>query len=398
MKAITRKKIFIVSPIPILPGNVISRHSKDLTELRKIEAQIRRDIDDGLDTYAMGNATLNYLYDRYISLKSNLKSTTIWNYKNLYDSYVRSGFGNRKVASIKYSDIMAFYQSLLDKGLSVSVVDSVHTLLHPTFALGVRDDILRKNPTDGVMAELKKNNKIKKNSGIRNALSPEQEKAFLKCLDNPEYSRWRPLFYVMFGTGVRISELIGIIWDDVDFEKRVLHIKRNVTYCPRHDNDYRCEFRVSTTKTQAGIRKIPMVDKVYEAFMEEKKYQDENDLHCKVCVDGVEGFVFFNRFQKLHSQYTVNRAIKRIVTKYNYDEEVKAIKQRREPLFIPDFSCHIIRHTFCSRLCENETNIKVIQSVMGHADAETTLNIYAQVFDAKKTETMNEISDKGLLL
>ena len=87
-----------------------------------------------------------------------------------------------------------------------------------------------------------------------------------------------------------------------------------------------------------------------------------------------------------------------IVTKYNYDEEVKAIKQRREPLFIPDFSCHIIRHTFCSRLCENETNIKVIQSVMGHADAETTLNIYAQVFDAKKTETMNEISDKGLLL
>ena len=53
-------------------------------------------------------------------------------------------------------------------------------------------------------------------------------------------------------------------------------------------------------------------------------------------------------------------------------------KEKREPVMIPRFSCHIFRHTFASRFCENETNIKVIQEVMGHADVSTTMNIYAE--------------------
>ena len=92
----------------------------------------------------------------------------------------------------------------------------------------------------------------------------------------------------------------------------------------------------------------------------------------------ITNFVFTNRFGMPHNPAAVNRAIKRIADTHNSEEEVAAKKEKREPIMIPRFSRHIFRHTFASRFCENETNIKVIQEVMGHADVSTTMNIYAE--------------------
>ena len=93
-----------------------------------------------------------------------------------------------------------------------------------------------------------------------------------------------------------------------------------------------------------------------------------------------------------HNPQAVNRAIKRIVDAHNAEEEVEAKKQKREPIMIPRFSCHIFRHTFASRFCENETNIKVIQEVMGHADVSTTMNIYAESNPAVKRESLEKLA------
>lgn len=139
------------------------------------------------------------------------------------------------------------------------------------------------------------------------------------------FYHWYPFFVFLLGTGCRIGEAIGIRWDDIDMESRVIDINHSLTYYQRADDSYKCEFRVSLPKTEAG-----------------------------------------------------NRTIKRIVDAHNSEEEVAAKKEKREPIMIPRFSCHIFRHTFASRFCENETNIKVIQEVMGHADVSTTMNIYAE--------------------
>ena len=107
--------------------------------------------------------------------------------------------------------------------------------------------------------------------------------------------------------------------------------------------------------------------------------------------------VFFNSSVRsfllkgnLHNPQAVNRTIKRIRENYNAEEILKAKKEKREPIIIPHFSCHHLRHTFCTRFCENETNIKVIQAVMGHANIETTMDIYAEVTDMKKTDYEND--------
>lgn len=125
---------------------------------------------------------------------------------------------------------------------------------------------------------------------------------------------------------------------------------------------------------------IPMMQPVYEVLKDEYDRQKEEGF-CVETIDGMTNFIFTNRFGSPHNPAAINRAIKRIVDAHNAEEEVAAKKEKREPVIIPKFSCHIFRHTFASRFCENETNIKVIQEVMGHADVSTTMNIYAEVND-----------------
>ena len=111
-------------------------------------------------------------------------------------------------------------------------------------------------------------------------------------------------------------------------------------------------------------------------------------------IDGMSGFIFCNRFGMVPNPQTVNHTIKRIANSYNADEVVRAKKERRDPIILPNFSCHHLRHTFCTRLCENETNLKVIQSIMGHRNIETTMDIYAEATEEKKQESFENLAAK----
>ena len=133
------------------------------------------------------------------------------------------------------------------------------------------------------------------------------------------------------------------------------------------------------------------MDTVYDALQMELDDQKEHGFN-ETVIDGMKGFIFMNRFGNIHNPQAVNRAIKRIYEAHNAEEVVKAAKQHREPVIIPHFSCHHLRHTFCSRFCENETNLKVIQSIMGHANIETTMDIYAEVTDTKKQEAIQNLA------
>lgn len=370
-------------------------YSKDLGELRQKETQTKKDELDGIDVYVLAKSDLNFVFDRYIKTKSELRSSTKSNYVYTYNRYVRKGFGKKKITEIKYSDVLFFYNALLKESLSISTLETVHGLLHPTFQMAARDNIIRTNPSDNVMAEIKKKNKGRPEP--RRALTVEQQQAFMKYLDRPEYIRWKPMFTVMFGTGVRIGELIALRWDDLDFDDNKISIRHDITYCPRLESGSKCEFRIDDPKTEAGKRDIPMLDKVREALIEEKQYQNETGNHNIMELGGFSGFIFCNRFGNFHNQSTVNREIKRIVNDYNAHEVINAKREGRKPVIVPNFSCHITRHTFCTRLCENETNVKVIQTIMGHKDIQTTLDIYAEVSESKKQDVFRQLNSTNIV-
>ncbi len=374
-----------------LNGNRKFIYSKDLKKLREREQKLIKDQLDGLDVYVAGNASLNFVFDRYISTKTELRKTTYTNYTYMYDRFVREGFGKNKIGDIKYSDVLYYYYDLINNhNIQVNTLDTIHTVLHPTFQLAVRDEIIRNNPSSGVMSEIKK--KFKNKSTKRKALTVSQQRAFMNYIDGHlVYDKWKPIFTVLLGTGCRIGEIVGLRWKDIDFEKKIIDINHSMTYYPRRSDTYKCEFKASKPKTEAGIRIIPMMEPVYNAL----KYLYDKQLEegfCSTVIDGMSGFIFINRFNSIHNPASINRAIRRILQSYNAEEIVKAKKEKREPVIIPHFSCHHLRHTFCSRFCENETNVKVIQTIMGHASIETTMDIYADINDNKKIESMNALS------
>lgn len=352
-------------------------YANSLTTLRKKEESLIRDQMDGINVYVADNADVNFLFDRYISTKSELRSTTKSNYLYTWNHFIRDTFGKKKIKDVKYSDVLYFYTDLItNQNLQINTLENINTVLRPSFQLAVRDDIIRKNPVDGAYCEVKK-----RNGGSRKkkrALTVEQQRAFINYVaKNPFFYKWFPFFTFLLGTGCRIGEAIGVRWDDIDLENRVIDINHSLTYYSRSDDSFKCEFRVSEPKTEAGTRIIPMMQQVYDVLKDEYERQEEG--FCVENVDGMTNFVFTNRFGMPHNPAAVNRAIKRIVDAHNSEEEVKAKKEKRDPVMIPSFSCHIFRHTFASRFCENETNVKVIQEVMGHADVSTTMNIYADV-------------------
>ena len=288
---------------------------------------------------------------------------------------------------------MFYYHLLNERNLAINTLDNIQTVLHPLFEMAVRDDVIRKNPTKGVMAEIKKNSG--KNKGIRHALTLEQQKAFIdEVKDSPEFNHWYPLFVTLLGTGMRIGECIGecigIRWKDIDFKNRSISVNHAVTYYTRGGTA--C-FGVSLPKTDSGIRTIPIIDAVNDALKNEYERQ-KRDGFCVVELDGMTGFVFSNKYGNLHNPHCINLAIKRVTESHNAREIIEAKRQRREPVIIPHFSAHHLRHTFCSRLCEGELNVKVIQHIMGHKNVETTLDIYTEVSFQKQQDSLDELSKK----
>lgn len=111
-------------------------------------------------------------------------------------------------------------------------------------------------------------------------------------------------------------------------------------------------------------------------------------------IDGYSGFIFSNRYGCVLSPHNINRAIERIVRDHNKQEAKAAEKEQREPVLIPRFSVHQLRHTFCTRFCENERDIKVIQEIMGHADISTTMDIYNEATMDRKKQSFASLEGK----
>ena len=357
--------------------------------LRDMEKAIQRDLDDGINTFVANRMTLNRLFDEYIESKYELKASTRTNYKYMYNKYVREDIGTRNISSIKFSHIKKFYIHLMrDVGFKPNSLENIHTVLHPVFTIAVRDGLIRTNPTDGVMADIKKSHDWEKPK--RHALTVPQQEAFVGFIkSNYKYRHWLPVFTFMLGTGCRVGEVAGLRWQDCDFQKNIITIDHNLTYRPSEDGSG-CTFRISTPKTKAGERIIPMFAAVRDALISERIRQMESGVNQSV-VDGYSGFVFSNRFNEILNPHSINRAIERIVRDYNLAESEQAEKESRKPELLPHFSAHNLRHTFCTRLCETGTNLKVIQEIMGHADITTTMDIYNEATQELKLQTFEKL-------
>lgn len=366
-------------------------YATDLNVLRAKKEKIQTDMIRGI-RIGEDQITLNEMYQIWKRDKRNLKQTTRGNYMYMYEHFIEPEFGKRKIGSIVKSDIRKLYNDMLDtKKMKVTTLDTIHTVLHQVFDVAVDDNRILNNPTNGVMTECKRAHNI--DVPKRHALTILQQTAFIEYISTTEkYQHWLPLFTFFLGTGCRVSEVVGLRWQDIDMDQRYIEINHNMVYYQRDNN--KCYFSITTPKTEAGKRIIPMLREVREALNNERKYQFKQGIRCNATIDGYTDFIFLNRYGMPHNPQTINRTIKRITLNYNEQEMELAEKEKREPILLPNFSCHNLRHTFCTRYCENETNLKVIQEIMGHKDITTTMNIYAEATSEAKVKSFGNLEGK----
>ena len=344
-------------------------------------------------TQAGSMATLDYMYDRALAMKVGIKESTYASYRQTYDNHVRGEFGNQPIKNIKYSDVQAFYTYLLrNKKLAIATISHVHIQLYSAFKLALQDGYIIKNPADGAFDAFKRATGEQERK--IHPLSIDEQKVFLEFIDgHPTWGRYHSIFQVMLGTGLRVGELCGLRWKDIDLEARTIDVNHGLCRIKAVKGGEKEHLVISMPKTDNSIRQVPVMRPVIDAFIEEYKWAESKHFVSET-IDGYTDFIFTKRNGNVYTSERLDKALSDIVNAYNKQEEAIAEKEERDPFYLPHISNHMLRHTFCTRLCERDVNPKVIQTIMGHASINVTMNIYAEVSKEKQFSEIDRLADE----
>lgn len=323
--------------------------------LREQEAEIQKDLLDGIDTNGK-KMTLCELYAKQNASRANVKKTTEKSRETLMQILEEDILGSRSIDSIKPSDAKEWAVRMKEKGYSYNTINNHKRSLKAAFYIAIQDDYVRKNPFDFKVSDV-----ISDDSKQREALTEDEEERLLEFAETDKtYSQYYDVIMVLLNTGLRISELCGLTVNDLDFTNKLINVDHQLLHSKEHG------FYIDTPKTKSGIRQIPMNKKAYDAL--QRVVKQCQDMQTDT-IDGYSGFLFHTQEgNPVMSQY-YSTVFRNLVKKYNKTHEDE----------LPYFSPHALRHTFCTRLAAKNMNPKILQYIMGHSSIEITLNLYAHV-------------------
>ncbi len=218
-------------------------YDMNLSKLREKEKKILKDLEDGIRCLDSKKITLIDLVEIYLENHRSIREATEISYRKIFNVHIKdSSIGSKPIYNIKNSDMLKFYNGLLDKGLSSGYLHIMNAFLSPAFDLAVDDDLIRKNPCSGIMAKLEKTEKIPKR-----AMTLEEQRCFLNFLSKSKrFNTYLPLFTILLGTGMRIGECLGLTWKEVDFKNRLIYVTHTLRYDNYGDGS---KFHISEPKT-----------------------------------------------------------------------------------------------------------------------------------------------------
>jgi integrase len=368
--------------------------SKTLEGLREKKNEIDNLLANQVKVSAKG-FTLDHVYAEWLTRKRGLVGHTKANYMWVYEHYCQGKkLGKMKVQDITKGKIRDHYNQLREQQhLAVTTIDGLQTVVMQVLSYAVEEDYIRANPAIGAMTEMKRSAKPKQ---AHPALTKAEQDRFLSFIESHEvYAHWYPMFKIFVGSGLRVGELTGLRWEDIDLEAGTINVNHTLLYYS--DKEYGgCRFLVGKPKTKAGYRTVVMINGLKEAFELQRKYLDDNKLRCAVAIEGTHDvpedfytdFIFLSKDGGCLHQGTVNKAIKRIIR----DANVEAMDKEGTTM-LPPFSCHTFRSTYITRAAEKGVPIDVTMKQCGHMDRRTTEQIYTTVSPDWQKREMSAMAD-----
>ena len=339
------------------PTDKLPAGKKDCASLREKIRELQKDMMDGIDVQG-SEMTVLELVKRYIATKTGVKPTTEAGYKTVVNILIKEAFAYLPIKKIHHSDAKLFLIKLQkEDGRSYSSIHSIRGVLRPAFALAVEDDFLRKNPFDFELAKV-----IINDSVTREAITREQMRKFLAFVKGDKhYCRYYDAMFVLFHTGMRISEFVGLTIDDLDMKNRTIRIDHQLLR--KSDGTKYME----STKTNAGTRTLPMSDDVHACFQRILKSRKPPTV--EPSIDGYSGFLFFDKDDRPMVAMHWEKYFQHAFEKYNkiYKDE------------LPKITPHVCRHTYCSNMAKSGMNPKTLQYLMGHSEISVTMDTYTHL-------------------
>lgn len=358
----------IVYSWKLLPADKIPAGKRKDLSLREKEGQIKEDLNVGVVPCG-GDMTVYDLAEKYILQKNNVKNSTKCNYNFVLNIIKKESIGARRIDKINISDAKSWISGLQERGRGYSSIHAIHSVLNPAFKMAVDNDLIRKNPFAFKLSEA-----VFNDSSERECISDFQEEVFLEFIKSDKhYRKYYEAIYVLFHTGLRISEFCGLTISDIDLENKKIIVDHQLQR--RHGIGY----EVTGTKTANGKREVPMTENVERCF--KNIIKNRKSTKTEPMIGGKTGFLFLdaNGMPKVASHW--EKYFRNILKKYNSSNSVQ----------LPTITPHICRHTFCSQMARSGMNPKTLQYIMGHSSINVTLNVYTHIKFENAQKEMQKI-------
>ncbi len=339
-------------------GKTVQKYFPKLQECRKWYADAKfEDEHGGID--ASGDMTVNAWFKYWIeNIKGDsIRPNTTRNYRERYENNIKNCIGSMMLSEVKPMHCQNVLNQMKDT-YKTSTIYQTRITLYCMFGDAVENDVILKNPVTKAV----KYNIGKEPKKVR-ALSLDEQKRFLEAAKNcSNYSQYA----FILQTGLRMGELIGLKWSDIDFRKRVVHIQRSMEY--RYSVG---EWRIGEPKSKAGYRDVPLTEEAI-AILENQR---EKLKTIKVINIQFKDFVFLSRT----GEPTKNSA---------YDTTLSKLCDKAG---IEHFSMHTLRHTMATRCIEGGMRPKTLQVILGHSNVGITMNLYVHVTEDERVKEVERI-------
>lgn len=282
-----------------------------------------------------------------------VKKSTYSAYLLLIENHIRPYFSEKE--EITEEDIQKFVLTELKNGLSQKTIKDIIIVLKMIMKFGVKqkffvhNEIDIKFPTIGEKTDLEVLNK----NDHKKIINYLQENFTFKNLG----------IYICLSTGMRIGEICGLLWSDIDMDSGVIKVRRTVQRIYIIDEGKRhTEILIDAPKTKNSIRDIPMTTELYKVIKPLKKIVNDNY------------FVVTNDIKPTEPR-TYRNYYTRLIKKLN----------------IPKLKFHGLRHSFATRCIESKCDYKTVSVILGHSNISTTLNLYVHPNIEQKKKCIDQM-------